>query len=455
MEDELQVYPHDVEAERAVLGNVLVDYHNCKGTFDMLSDQDFYFHSVLFRILRRLHEKGTPPEYLTIQERAKDEKLRLEIIALVDAVSTTANWRHHVNIVKELSLRRQTIALAKELEAGAFDTGTDFKDFLITQRSRLEGVEKRFAIPVGDPWKHLDSYLEYLASLGKVPPRYRTGISRVDEVIQGGILPGQGIGIVGAQGSMKTALALHGVLDYIQTHKRKVVYLLLDPGMDNYEITMRLLQMELNQSEAEVLGFQMLHPEEYHSVAQRINNRLCGLLEIYKGPMDLKQVESLIRRTKPGVAVVDYVTAVSGFRNENECAISVYSRLGDLAKELGYANVFLAQMGRESKLAQSQGKFGNNAKGSGKAEEAVHVELELFNERKPEEEENDIQKYLDGVFLTFTKNRKGKSGHTLFLEVKFPGMKFTGNVREDVKHVKPRTKVLVRPTNFGQLGSRL
>jgi replicative DNA helicase len=104
-----RIPPHSIEAERAVLGDCLLDADALTITLDYLLPEDFYdgSHRKAYEVMREMAEKGKPVDPLTFFEELSRRNLsdtlggQAFIAGFVDSVPTTANVEYHVRIVRD------------------------------------------------------------------------------------------------------------------------------------------------------------------------------------------------------------------------------------------------------------------------------------------------------------------------------------------------------------------
>jgi Replicative DNA helicase len=99
--------PQNIEAEQSVIGACLVNPQIITQVSEVLSPADFYAtaHQDIFRGLTELKQAS---DVVTLRNWLVSHGHKTEALAdLIDIVSTSAGWRHHADIVKELSNRRK------------------------------------------------------------------------------------------------------------------------------------------------------------------------------------------------------------------------------------------------------------------------------------------------------------------------------------------------------------
>ena len=114
--------PHDPEAERAVLGAVLLDPGSLLHIIEKLRDDEFYLesHRIIFSACLDLHERGEAADLVTVRNRLVEQG-RLEqtggvsyLSSLVDALPDVANVVHYAEIVHDKSVKRRLMAAAAQ-----------------------------------------------------------------------------------------------------------------------------------------------------------------------------------------------------------------------------------------------------------------------------------------------------------------------------------------------------
>jgi replicative DNA helicase len=118
-----KVPPHSEQAERSVIGSMMMDKDAISVATEILQPTDFYEPKlgIYFKVMTELAQEGTEADLVTIQDRLKKEEIpeeyaSLEYLAqLVDAVPTSANVKYYAEIVREKSLLRQLIKASEKI----------------------------------------------------------------------------------------------------------------------------------------------------------------------------------------------------------------------------------------------------------------------------------------------------------------------------------------------------
>lgn len=125
--------PHDLDAEKAVLGAILIDESRFAAAAGIITADDFFrdAHRRLFDAMAALHRDGTPIDLLTLKDKLAstdeldDETRPAYISSLTDGVPRATNVRHYANIVRDTARRRTTLAVLVRAIDLTYDTNLD------------------------------------------------------------------------------------------------------------------------------------------------------------------------------------------------------------------------------------------------------------------------------------------------------------------------------------------
>jgi len=124
----IKVPPHNMEAEQAILGGILINNDAMNQVMDILSDDAFYreAHAHLFQGMIDLYSNNEPIDLITLHQYLKRKNL-LEKVggaeylgSLVEAVSTSAGITYHAKIIRDLSVRRKLITQCSVISESCF-----------------------------------------------------------------------------------------------------------------------------------------------------------------------------------------------------------------------------------------------------------------------------------------------------------------------------------------------
>ena len=308
--------PHDLEAERAVLGGVIISNEGWLEVCDILYPQDFYrhVHRILFRVLGELHAADLPIDFITIKralerENALDEVGVSYLAGLVDGVPKSTNVRYYADIVADLADRRQLQSVCQQglLDAQEAKTAEDAATQLVAKAR--EAVRVR-----GDTGQSLETAIRHLIqSLDNPVEATPTGLSTLDG-LGSGFRPGELTLLAGRPSHGKTALALQLAKAAASAATPLPVW------FASLEMTREALTMRWLASDARVwfsaLRGGTLTPTEYTKVSASVEHLSSLPIRIDDhasiGIGDLRR--SMVGSTG-GLLIVDYLQLVQPLRN--------------------------------------------------------------------------------------------------------------------------------------------
>jgi len=120
--------PHNLEAEEAVLGSILIDPSVVNDVMEILRNNDFYSkkHQALFTVMERLYERGDPIDILSVcEELKKSGQMKfvgsdLDVAKLAETVPTSAHVMHYAKIVRDKSILRSLIEAGRNIVESAY-----------------------------------------------------------------------------------------------------------------------------------------------------------------------------------------------------------------------------------------------------------------------------------------------------------------------------------------------
>ncbi len=130
--------PHSIDAERSLLGTILVNNENYYRTIELLRSEDFYLdaHRIVLRQMTGLVERARVIDLVTLQE----ELLRagqLEgaggmgyLASLMEGIPHLINIEHYIEIIREKSLLRQMVNATNKIMAECFDQSVPAEEIL-------------------------------------------------------------------------------------------------------------------------------------------------------------------------------------------------------------------------------------------------------------------------------------------------------------------------------------
>ena len=215
-----RVQPHDADAERAVIGAMLMDREAIVIAAESLRKEDFYQPQlgVVFEAIVEINNEGKPVDMVILQDRLKEKDVPPEISSLdfvrglMDLHLTSANIDHYVRIVYEKALLRRLIRVNESIADSCYAGNEKVEDILeMTEKNIFDLLKQRAAsdyVPVAQIALNTLERIEQAARNKSSVTGIPTGFSDLDYKLSG--LQPSDLVLVAARPSMgKTAFVLN------------------------------------------------------------------------------------------------------------------------------------------------------------------------------------------------------------------------------------------------------
>jgi len=427
--------PHDINAEEAVIGSLLIDGPAIYKVATFLQQSDFYSerNQWIYGVCQALYERNEAINQITVAQEL-DRQGRLEgcggaayLSYLISVCPTSLDIEHYAQIVYRLSVMRHLITAADQIEAIGYESNPDIDASLSRAEDILfrlrHGQSPRDFIHIRQV---LDKYFE--TSPGQAAEGYPSGatpyvlsgFTGLDEFL-GGFQPSDLIIIGGRPSLGKTSLALSIARNAAVDFGACVALFSLEMARD--ALVMRLLASESRVNSKRLrLGF---HSEEDE---KRIMDATGILSEAQIYIDDTPQLKIVEMRSKArrldrergiNLIIVDYLQLMQGDgRIENRVQeISLISRsLKALARELTVPVIAVSQLSRAVEARVSHKPQLSDLRESGSIEQDADVVLfiyrdEYYYNKEEWEKEYPGEEYPYGIAdIIIAKHRNGPTG---------------------------------------------
>jgi len=418
--------PHNLEAERSILGAILLDNHALNIAVERLRSEDFFLpqHRQIFERMVELGEKQQAIDTITLMEDLS-RRGGLEaaggvayLSQLADGLPRVTNVEHYARIVKEKAVLRSLIHSTAAIQEQALAAG-DAADVILDRAESAifqlaEDRVKAGLIGVKELVKEGYERLEKIFSEGRRITGLATGYTELDNQMAG-LQPSELV-ILAARPSMgKTALALN-IAENVALRQRKPV------AIFSLEMSKESLLLRLLASEARVDAHKFrtghLSQEDWRS---KITPTLARLGE---APLWIDDSASatvlemgakarrLMRDRGLALVIIDYLqlivpTGISRSSNRQEEVSGISRALKGLAKELKIPVVVLSQLTRAPEREERKPQLAD-LRESGAIEQDADVVLfinrpNFYKSDLPEEERAKAE-------LIIAKQRNGPTG---------------------------------------------
>jgi replicative DNA helicase len=354
--------PHNLEAERSVLGAILLHNDAFNLAAEVIDSGDFFrdAHRRIFDRMVKLSERSNAIDLVTLKdELSKSGELDevggpAYIAALVDGVPRSMNVEHYARIIKEKATLRNLIFSANKILATAYDGGED-ADVILDQAEHAifaiadDKVRDGFVSLRELAHSSLDT-IEKLHARKELVTGVPTGFTDLDEMTSG--LQQGDLVIVAARPSMgKTSLVLN-MAQHVGTKTDMTV------GFFSLEMSKEQLFMRLLTSEARIDAHRLrggfLGERDWGRLSTAIGTLSEAKIFIDDTPsIGVLEMRAKCRRlaSEHGLhlVIIDYIQLMQGrgrFENRTLELASISRSLKGLAKELGVPIIVLSQLSR-------------------------------------------------------------------------------------------------------------
>ena len=425
--------PHNVEAEQAVLGALLIDETAFDQVATYLKTGDFYLlaHQHVFAACEELAKEAQTVDPVLVNHRLDARGLlgaavpKELVFGLARGVGVTSNVVHYARLVQDLARGRRMMLTAQRVVERGYESGANVQQFLDTSQQEVFGAAQGSSIEtlkkIGEPMMRAVENLEAVQKrvlAGESPiTGVQTGIASLDRNTLG-LQPGT-LTILAARPSVgKTAFALNIASAAAVKHGHKVAFFSLEMPAD--QLALRLLASEAKLDWRKITQGQ-LGRYEWDKIAvhaDRISQASIWLDDNFVlTPVELRaKCRKIQRDSGLDLVIIDYLQLMHApsdrASQSREQEIATISRsLKALANELKIPIMALSQLNRGVEKRKGEPPMLSDLRESGAIEQ--DADIVMFLHRQEEEEDGprtgpppDTQQ----VQLIIAKQRQGPVG---------------------------------------------
>jgi replicative DNA helicase len=416
-------FPHSMEAERALLGGLVLDPEQFEDVGQVVKADDFYRpdHGTLFELLREMRLAGDAIDMVTIHDRVSsggnDERYGglAYVLSLPEAVPSTTNLKHYAEVVRGKSTLRRVIRTSQELATAAYAQGENASDlieraaqsFLKLGESDASRSWTQVSMVVDEEIRRIERLSEEPGGIVGVT----TGFTRLDDKLAG--LHPTDLIILAARPAMgKTALALNLAQNAAVLGGKAVA--LFSFEMSRGQLVTRMLCC-LGSVEGGKVRTGELDNDDWARIIEASEVLREQSIHIDDTPgVIITDVKARARRLKAaepnlGLIVIDYLQLMQGDdpKSSRQQQISDISRgLKILAKDLEVPVLALSQLNRGVEQRAEKRPMVSDLRESGAIEQDADIIMfiyrdEIYNVDSPD-------KGLAEVIIA--KQRNGPTG---------------------------------------------
>lgn len=427
MSDQARTLPHNLEAERSVLGAVLIE-NSALGVSAAVLEASHFFrdgHRRIYESFERLAEKKRPIDLLSVADDLERKGELQEaggpayLASLVDGVPRSTNVDYYAEIVFKRWQAREVIFKANAILAAAYDGEHEVADIIgegVANLTDIGAKGTRGGLVGGEVLaREALAWLEEIEQrAGRAIAGFQTGLPAIDNMTDG-LQPGD-LSIVAARPSQgKTALGLQ-----IARNDGPSAFFSLE--MKRAKLAARILAAEA-QVDSWALRRGKLDDREYARLAKALEKLSVSNIAIDDAPaMTVAQIRAKARqyqqRNGLKLVAVDYLSLVTPratiskreFKNREREVAEMAQGLKELARELNIHVMVLAQLNREKDKRNDEPRL-SDLRESGAIEQIADLIMFIHRENgRTVADEGEAQ-------IIIAKQREGPIGRRTFLWV--------------------------------------
>jgi replicative DNA helicase len=424
-----RVPPQDLDAERAVVGALMLNSNAFADVIDILDADDFYSAKcgAVFQAALDLFADGEAVDAITVSDKLKSkgelEKIggALGVHEIVQSTPSTANIAHYAGIVRKKSTMRKIIRAGAKIEQLGYLADDDVENAInIAQNETYELSENSSAsdlrklVDLVAPTKAVIQEARNSDQIDGVP----VGIRQLDEILHG-LKGGQMVVVAARPGVGKSTLALDIARN--ATIRGNIPTIIFNLEMSHTEIVMRLLSAEtaidhgkLRRGNLDNMEWQRV--ESFESRLVDANGNSVPLYIDDSANMSMMQIRTKCRRLASsnaglGLVIIDYLQLMSGsgkVESRQQEVAGLSRRIKLLAKELNIPIIAISQLSRASEQRTDKRPQLSDLRESGAIEQDADIVLLVHREEMYHHHDDDPAKARPGeADIIIAKNRGG------------------------------------------------
>lgn len=414
--------PHSIEAEQALLGELLMNNDGLDEISDFLKPEHFAlpFHQTLFTLILKkahLNQLASPlslKEYLDKEGNVGEVSAYEYAMQLTIGAVSLSNAINYARVIYDMYMRRQLIDLGRNISSTAFEANLDLTPDLqieMAEKSLFNLAEKGVSKPGfisfrGALTQAIDTANKAYNKKSKLSG-YATHLRSLDLKL-GGLFPSDLIILAGRPGMGKTSLATNIAYNIARHYKAAAGE--NDENKDGGIVGFFSLEMSAEQLASRIISEQTeisTHKLRRGDLLEYEFNRITSIsqelenLPLYiddTGGASIAQIASRARRLKRqkglDVIVIDYIQLIRGSKTNNANRVNEITEitvsLKALAKELNVPIIALSQLSRQVETREGKRPQLSDLRESGSIEQDADIVLFVFREAyyKLQEEPN-------------------------------------------------------------------
>lgn len=426
MEEEVikRLPPHNVEAERAVIGAMMLNADAIMVCSELLTSDEFYQqqYGIIFDALVEMYKDGVGADLVTLQNKLREKEVTPELYSveylgeLLASVPTSANVKFYAEIVHEKAVLRRLIRVSEQVTKDCYMDSQPLEDILEdTEKSVFDVIQQRGGSefePIRDVvLRTLDSIEKAAKQKGNITG-LETGFRDLDAKTAG--LQKSDLILIAARPAMgKTAFVLN-IAEYVALHSNSTIAL-FSLEMSKEQLVKRMIAMN-SMVDSQKIRTGDLEDDDWDKLVgsvRKIGN--SNLVIDDTSGITASELRSKCRKLKIeqglDLVIIDYLQLMTGAgkrkSDSRQQEISDISRsLKVMARELNVPVIALSQLSRAVESRPDKRPMLSDLRESGAIEQDADIVMFIYRDEyyNPDSEKKGVAEVI------VAKQRSGPTG---------------------------------------------
>ena len=429
----LKLPPQEIEAEKSVLGALMLDKNAIIKVADLITSEDFYqpSHSKIYKSILELFEKNEPIDILSVSNKLKNKDELSNIGGsgylgdLINSVPTAAHIIHYAKLIRDKKVLRDLITTSSEITERVFDNPENSEDLLDEIEQKIFSIAQKSNpknfILLKDELKNAYERIEKLHQGENGALRgISTGFNGIDNYLSG--LQKSDLIILGARPSLgKTTFALD-IARNAATKGHGIAIFSLE--MSREQVVDRLIAAEARVPLWHLRTGRLAGEMEFQMIQEALDRLSQMKIFIDDTPSpNILQLRAMARRLQAeqhhnlGLIIIDYVQLIMPRTNSDNIVqqfTEISHGLKHLARELNLPVLAVSQLNRAVDQREIKKPRLSDLRETGSWEQDADVVMFIY--RKDKDKPNPTLEEQNSAEIIIEKHRNGPTG---IVEVKF------------------------------------
>ncbi len=416
--------PHSLEAERTVLGGIIVRNEGLNAVLSILSPEDFYkdSHRKILEHIIAITDKGLPVDLLTLVEEVKRAGILDDVggvaylSSLMDGVPKSLNVEYYARIIKEKALLRRLILSSAKIISASYEQKEEADELLNEAQAAIVEVAEQRVKPgfqsMGQLMEPTLEMIQKFTARKEAITGIPSGLRSLDSMTSG--FQSSELVILAARPSMgKTAMALNIAQHVGLATEMSAGFFSMEMAKEQIVIRMLCGEAQLDIKRTRTGFISDREFEKLKMVGEKLARARIFIDDA--AALSVMEMKAKCRRLKMeqrlDIVFVDYIQLMrtgGRFENRNQEMSFISRSLKEMAKELSIPVVGISQLSRAPEKGRREPKPQlSDLRESGAIEQDADVVLFIF---RPEYYHPDDETLKGLAEISIAKQRNGPTG---------------------------------------------